>query len=86
MGIKAGRLTKNDKIDYGSGFVLLSKIGDRVKKGQPIAEIYAPDSESADGRKKKLKEAYSFGEKAEIKPMLLAYADREGICFDKNKC
>ena len=28
---KAGRLSKTDKIDFGSGFVLLSKIGDRVE-------------------------------------------------------
>ena len=82
---KAGRLSKADKIDYGSGFLLLLKIGDRVEKGQPLAEIYAPDENSADEAAKRLIEAYSFGERAELKPMLLAYADKEGICFDKNK-
>lgn len=82
---KAGRLSKTDKIDFGSGFVLLSKIGDRVEKGQPLAEIYAPDEKSADEAEKMLAEAYSFGEKAEIKPMLLAYTDREGTYFDKNE-
>lgn len=86
VGVKAGRLTKTDKIDYGSGFVLLAKIGDRVTKGQPIAEIHAPDEKSAAEAERKLTEAYAFGEKAEIKPMLLAYADREGICYDQNKC
>lgn len=83
--VKAGRLVKTDKIDFGSGFVLLAKIGDRAAKGQPIAEIHAPDEKTAEEASHKLEEAYSFGEKAEIKPMLLAYADREGICFDKDK-
>lgn len=82
VGVKAGRSVKSDKIDFGSGFVLLAKIGDKVTKGQPIAEIYAPDENSAEEAAQKLLNAYSFGEKAENKPMLLAYADREGISFD----
>lgn len=86
VGVKAGRLVKTDKIDFGSGFVLLSKIGDRVVKGQPIAEIHAPEEALAEEAGKQLLNAYSFGENAEIKPMLLAYTDKEGIYRDQNKC
>lgn len=82
LSVKAGRLTKTDKIDYGSGFVLLAKVGDKVVKGQPLAEIYAPDEESAELAEKQLMNAYFFGKNAETKPMLLAYADKEGICID----
>ncbi len=85
VSAKAGRLSKTDKIDFGSGFVLLAKIGDMVEKGQPLAEIYAPDEKSAEEAEKRLSEAYSFSEAAEVKPMLLAYTDKEGIYFDKNK-
>ncbi len=85
VSAKAGRLSKTDKIDFGSGFVLLAKMGDSVAKGQPLAEIYAPDEKSAEEAEKRLSEAYMFGDRAEIKPMLLAYTDREGIYFDKNK-
>lgn len=82
LTVKAGRLTKTDQIDYGSGFVLLVKAGDKVVKGQPLAEIYAPDEESAGLAEKQLMNAYFFGKSAQIKPILLAYADKEGICID----
>lgn len=78
VGVKAGRLVKTDKIDYGSGFILLAKTGDRVAEGQPLAEIHAPDDRLAEEAGEKLLSAYSFGESAEIKPMLLAYIDKGG--------
>lgn len=78
VGAKAGRLVKTDKIDYGSGFILLAKTGDRVAEGQPLAEIHAPDDRLAEEAGEKLLSAYSFGESAEIKPMLLAYIDKGG--------
>ena len=82
VSVKAGRLVKTDKIDFGSGFVLLAKIGDKVVKGQPIAEIYAPDETLANEAGEQLLNAYFFGKNAEIKPMLLAYTDKEGIYRD----
>lgn len=88
LTVKAGRLTKDDTIDHGSGFVLHSKIGDRVEKGQIIAEIHAPNEHSAVLAEKQLLEAYSFGafsDTAEKKPMLLGYVDKEGIHIDKDK-
>ncbi len=60
VSAKAGRLSKTDKIDFGSGFVLLAKMGDSVAKGQPLAEIYAPDEKSAEEAEKRLSEAYMF--------------------------
>lgn len=35
-----GRKTKADKIDFAVGFVFHKKIGDQVKKGEPILTIY----------------------------------------------
>ncbi len=35
-----GRKIKSDKIDHGVGFVFNKRIGDRVKKGEPILTIY----------------------------------------------
>lgn len=84
LTVKAGRMTKEDKIDYGSGFVLFSKIGDKVKKGDVIAQIHASDDEAAAKAEEQILSAYSFGEKAEIKPMLLGYIDKEGL-HDKDK-
>lgn len=36
----AGRKTKEDKIDYGAGIIMKVRIGDNVKKGDLLAEIY----------------------------------------------
>ncbi|MBQ8177740.1 MAG: pyrimidine-nucleoside phosphorylase [Clostridia bacterium] len=39
----AGRNTKEDKIDYSAGIILLKKTGDKVEKGEVIAKMYAND-------------------------------------------
>ncbi len=36
----AGRMAKEDSIDYGVGIELLKQVGDKVKKGEGIAKIY----------------------------------------------
>jgi pyrimidine-nucleoside phosphorylase len=36
----AGRLTKDDAIDFNAGIVLNKKIGDQVKKGDILATLY----------------------------------------------
>ena len=84
LTVKAGRLVKTDAIDYSCGFILLAKAGERVEKGQPIAEIHAPNEALAKQAEEQLLSAYSFGDEFEDKPMLLAYVDKEGIHYDKN--
>lgn len=37
----AGRASKADSIDFGAGIIMKVRIGDTVKKGDPIAEIYS---------------------------------------------
>lgn len=84
LTVKAGRLVKTDSIDHSCGFILLAKAGDRVEKGQPMAEIHAPDEVLAKQAEEQLLSAYSFGGEHENKPMLLAYVDEEGVHYDKN--
>jgi pyrimidine-nucleoside phosphorylase len=40
MHLGAGRATKDEQIDLGVGIVLKKKVGDAVKKGEPLAEIH----------------------------------------------
>ncbi|MCM1187767.1 MAG: pyrimidine-nucleoside phosphorylase [bacterium] len=42
-----GRETKESKIDLSVGIVLCKKVGDRVKKGEPLAVIHANDAGKA---------------------------------------
>ena len=44
----AGRKTKEDKIDHKAGIIFRVKVGDNIKKGDPIAEIFS-DSEKGIG-------------------------------------
>ncbi|MCQ2752948.1 MAG: pyrimidine-nucleoside phosphorylase [Bacilli bacterium] len=40
MHLGAGRLSVSDKIDYTAGIILKKKVGDHVKKGEPLCEVY----------------------------------------------
>lgn len=82
IAVKAGRLTKEDKIDYSTGFEFLAKIGDKVTEGQTVARIYSPDSQSASVAEEQILRAYSFGTAAEKKKILLGYIDKEGLHID----
>ncbi len=41
----AGRETKESKIDYSAGIIMKKKLGERVQKGDVIAELYTADKE-----------------------------------------
>ncbi len=48
MALGAGRETRDSSIDPAAGIVLEKKIGDRVKKGEPIAVIHAGHASSSE--------------------------------------
>ena len=60
QALGAGRTDKEDKIDHSVGIKLLAKVGDRVEKGQPIAEVHAKDEEAARQGARAVKHAYDF--------------------------
>lgn len=47
----AGRLTKEDKIDYGAGICFYRKVGDKVKRGDAICSLYRGESVTPDDEK-----------------------------------
>jgi len=69
MTAGAGRSTKEDNIDLGAGIKLAAKMGQKVKKGELLAEIYAESNEKAQAALKILERAYAFGEYEE-QPMI----------------
>lgn len=58
----AGRLTKESKIDLGAGIVLKKKVGQKVKKGEVIADIYSNEQEKLQEAMEMLKQAYTIEE------------------------
>ena len=56
--VGAGRETKDDIIDFQAGIVINKKIGDKVKKDEPIAYIHTNRKDRIDEAVKRLQNAY----------------------------
>ena len=59
MHLGAGRMKKEDDIDYAVGIELLKKVGCHVEQGEIIAYIYAEDEQKG---VEKLQQTYEIGE------------------------
>ncbi|HOK41720.1 MAG TPA: thymidine phosphorylase [bacterium] len=72
----AGRLTKEDKIDYSVGAILKKKVGDYVEKNETLAEIYVNNESRLEEAKTKFLNAYKFSKnKPVVPPLVYAYVD-----------
>ena len=58
MIIGAGRATKEDIIDHAVGIKILKKVGDKVSKGEKIAEIYYNDNKNITNSQNMILDAY----------------------------
>ncbi len=68
----AGRASKTDSIDFGSGIIMRVRIGDTVSKGDVIAEIYSATEEKCISAGKYLKDAIEIkAEKPEHPKLIL---------------
>jgi pyrimidine-nucleoside phosphorylase len=73
IDIGAGRRKKEDVIDYGAGFEFHKKVGDKIKKGEPILTIHTNNRESIDGAKERLRKAISISDDKVSKPKLVHF-------------
>jgi pyrimidine-nucleoside phosphorylase len=71
MLLGAGRAKKGDPIDHAVGVVLQAKIGDEVKRGEPLLTIYANDGHKLVQAREKLLAAYTWSEEPVQAPPLL---------------
>ncbi len=60
----AGRMTKNDSIDFGAGIRLLAKYGDAVRAGDPLLTMYADKESQLDEAEPILRQAVVISETA----------------------
>lgn len=58
MIIGAGRATKEDIIDHAVGIKILKKVGNQVKKGEKIAEIYYNNEKNVENSEEMILDAY----------------------------
>ena len=62
LELGAGRRTKEDAIDHAVGVVCLRKRGDRVRPGEALAEVHAPDTAAAEAAAEKVLASYQLGD------------------------
>ncbi len=60
MSLGGGRATKESQIDLTAGIRLKKKIGDSVKKGECLAELYGNDAAKCNDAKELVQNAFLF--------------------------
>jgi pyrimidine-nucleoside phosphorylase len=82
MNLGAGRATKEDKIDLGVGIVLHKRSGERVVRGDTLAELHvsAGRAEAAEAAGKQVLAAFRLAERpVEPKPLVYAVVTKDGV-------
>ena len=71
MILGGGRETKESELDLSVGLILHKKVGDFVRKGEPMATIFANDPEKKEAAEKRFLAACRIGAEPVKKPKLI---------------
>lgn len=71
LELGAGRLTKEDVIDPKAGIIFYPKIGDKIKKGDVIAELFTDKKNKIESIKNRVAQSLAFSSKKTSKPRLI---------------
>ena len=75
-----GRETKESEIDLSVGLVLKKKVGDPVKKGEPLAVIHASAPEKLSAAREKFLSACRFDDApVEKRPLIHGFVTKDGV-------
>ena len=76
----AGRIKKEDTIDFAAGIVLHKKAGDRVEKGDLLATFYAKDEGKFASAEEMYRGALTFRDEKPVLPeLVMARVTEEGV-------
>ncbi|WMI80465.1 thymidine phosphorylase [Anaerotignum sp. MB30-C6] len=67
----AGRAFKEQPLDFGAGIIMKKRLGDSVKIGEPLAEIFASSDEKCTSAANYLQQAMTIGEEKQPLPALI---------------
>ncbi len=80
IDIGAGRRKKEDTVDHSAGFLFQKKVGDPVKKGDPLLTIHTNDKSAIPAAKERLLKAIEISkQKTDTPAMVLYVADEKGL-------
>lgn len=68
VDLGAGRAKKGDPIDHAVGIVVHYKVGDNVKKGEPLFTLHANDQAKLDAARQRILAAHAWSQK-KVKPL-----------------
>ena len=72
MILGAGRVAKEDSIDYAAGITLVKKTGDRVEQGDTVCTLLTNDGGTLDAAERAVLSAMVIGDgKPDLKPLVL---------------
>ena len=71
MKLGGGRETKESSIDLSVGILIRRKVGDAVKKGEPVAALYANDNDKLSAAISELEQSYSYSAEPVERPKLI---------------
>jgi thymidine phosphorylase len=71
MAMGAGRAAKEDTIDPAVGLVLKKKVGDRIARGEPLAELHLHSRSQVADARARATAAYAIGEEPPPPPVLV---------------
>ena len=63
VALGAGRARKGDPVDHAVGFIIHHRVGDRVKKGDPLLTIYANEAAKQTEAREGLRAAFGWSDK-----------------------
>ena len=76
----AGRIKKEDSIDFAAGIIMHKKLGDAVKAGEPICTLYADDDTLFAAAEEMYVGGLTIGaEKPEVPPLIYARVTSKGV-------
>ncbi|HSB55517.1 MAG TPA: thymidine phosphorylase [Gemmatimonadales bacterium] len=79
VAMGGGRQCLGDTVDHSVGFVVSARTGARVRKGEPIASVFARDDEGARVGLAALAEAITYGEPPPHLPLISHRITRTGV-------
>lgn len=68
----AGRSRKGDPVDHAVGIVVHRKVGDRLKRGEPLFTVHANDERKAEAAADQVLQAHTFS-RSVVEPLPLFY-------------
>jgi len=79
MALGAGRTSVEEDVDYTSGIMLRKKVGDAVRKGEPLATAYSNDADVLSTCQQRIEQAFKISSTQVARPPLIFSRIEAGV-------